>query len=53
MVMFHHEIPYRVAQLRGATQAEILSSLTVDAVTLGDIDFGRAEREINARLSIV
>jgi kynurenine 3-monooxygenase len=53
MVMFHHEIPYRVAQLRGATQAEILSSLTADAVALGDIDFGRAESEINARLSIV
>jgi kynurenine 3-monooxygenase len=53
MVMFHHEIPYRVAQLRGATQAEILSGLTAGAATLGDIDFGRAEREINARLSIV
>jgi hypothetical protein len=27
--------------------------LTADAVVLGDIDFGRAESEINARLSIV
>ncbi|HEY2145552.1 MAG TPA: NAD(P)/FAD-dependent oxidoreductase [Steroidobacteraceae bacterium] len=54
MVMFHHEIPYRVAQLRGMTQAEILSDLTAGKVTgLGDIDFGRAQREINARLSIV
>jgi len=54
MVMFHHEIPYRLAQSRGFAQAEILADLTAGTVsTLGDIDFQRAEREINARLSII
>ena len=51
MVMFHHEIPYRTAQERGAVQAAILESLTVGTVsTLQDVDFERAEREIRARL---
>ena len=50
MVMFHHEIPYLTAQQRGAKQAEILSALTEGAAALSDIDFGRAEREINAKL---
>ncbi len=54
MVMFHHEIPYRTAQLRGITQAEILADLTHGAVRgLSDIDFDRAEREIHARLPII
>jgi kynurenine 3-monooxygenase len=50
MVMFHHEIPYLTAQQRGATQADILSDLTLAATALSDIDFGRAELEINAKL---
>jgi kynurenine 3-monooxygenase len=50
MVMFHHEIPYLAAQQRGATQADILSDLTQGAAALSDIDFGRAELEINAKL---
>jgi kynurenine 3-monooxygenase len=50
MVMFHHEIPYLTAQRRGAKQAEILSALTEGAAALSDIDFKRAEREINAEL---
>jgi kynurenine 3-monooxygenase len=51
MVMFHHEIPYKVAQLRGAAQAKILSDLTAGAVsTLGEVDYRRAEREIHATL---
>jgi len=51
MVMFHHEIPYLAAQQRGAVQTEILSDLTRGAVdTLSQVDFGRAEREINSRL---
>jgi kynurenine 3-monooxygenase len=54
MVMFHHEIPYRTARLRGIVQTQILSDLTAGTVsTLGDIDFLRAEREIDARLSIL
>ncbi len=51
MVMFHHEIPYLTAQRRGAAQTEILSDLTRGPVdTLSQIDFERAEREINSRL---
>jgi kynurenine 3-monooxygenase len=54
MVMFHHEIPYKIAQQRGAAQAKILSDLTAGAVrTLGDIDYRRAEIEIHANLPIV
>jgi kynurenine 3-monooxygenase len=51
MVMFHHEIAYRTALQRGAVQSELLGELTAGSVSsLGDIDFARAEREINARL---
>ena len=50
MVMFHHEIPYLTAQQRGATQDEILSGLTQGAGALSNIDFGRAELEITAKL---
>jgi kynurenine 3-monooxygenase len=52
MVMFHHEIPYQTALQRGTVQAELLAELTAGAAsTLSDIDFGRAEREIRARLT--
>jgi kynurenine 3-monooxygenase len=52
MVMFHHEIPYLTAQRRGAVQSEILSDLTRGAVNaLSEVDFQRAEREINSRLA--
>ncbi len=50
MVMFHHEIPYLAARQRGAIQTEILLALTQGAAALSDIDFGRAEREINTKL---
>ena len=51
MVMFHHEIPYLTAQRRGAVQSKILSDLTGGTVNaLSEVDFERAEREINGRL---
>jgi kynurenine 3-monooxygenase len=54
MVMFHHEIPYRAAQQRGATQAAILADLTAGTVaSLAEVDFERAESAISARLSPV
>jgi kynurenine 3-monooxygenase len=54
MVMFHHEIPYRAALERGATQAAILAELTAGAVaSVAEVDFKRAESEISARLSPV
>jgi kynurenine 3-monooxygenase len=51
MVMFHHEIPYRIALERGAVQAQILADLTLGAATLADVDYARAAREIESRLS--
>jgi kynurenine 3-monooxygenase len=51
MVMFHHEIPYRTAQERGAIQAAILDELTAGAASsIPEIDFERAARQIIARL---
>jgi kynurenine 3-monooxygenase len=50
MVMFHHEIPYAVAQQRGSVQTNILSDLTRGATQLSDIDFARAEAQVNANL---
>lgn len=50
MVMFHHEIPYRVAYERGAIQAAILDELTRDASDLRDVDFAKAEALIVERL---
>jgi len=51
MVMFHHEISYRTAQLRGDIQTRLLAELTAHAATLQDIDYERASREINRELS--
>jgi kynurenine 3-monooxygenase len=51
MVMFHHEIPYRTAERRGLVQTRILSDLTAVATTLADVDYQRADREIDLNLS--
>ncbi len=50
MVMFHHEIPYRTAQERGRTQAELLAELTAGARSLSDVDYARAERRVESAL---
>jgi len=50
MVMFHHEIPYRVAAERGALQESLLRDLTAGVRGLEDVDFVRAGREIEQRL---
>lgn len=42
MVMFHPEIPYAQAYARGALQQAILHELTVQAVSLDDVDFSHA-----------
>ncbi|HEX2140460.1 MAG TPA: NAD(P)/FAD-dependent oxidoreductase [Woeseiaceae bacterium] len=42
MVMFHAEIPYAVAQRRGALQQALLDELTCDADTLEQIDLEAA-----------
>jgi kynurenine 3-monooxygenase len=51
MVMFHDEIPYRVALERGRLQSEILDTLTQHAQTLAEVDFGLAATLIQQRLS--
>ncbi len=53
MVMFHHEIPYQTALERGIVQSRLLAELTAGTVSsLEDIDFERAENEINRRLAL-
>lgn len=51
MVMFHAEIPYAVAQRRGAIQSALLEELTRDADALEQIDIDAAEREAASRLT--
>jgi hypothetical protein len=51
MVMFHHEISYQTALNRGDVQAGILDALTQSAASLTEVDFARAEREIDMRLA--
>jgi kynurenine 3-monooxygenase len=54
MVMFHHEIPYGIAQERGAIQARLLAELTAGTVAgLEDVDFEHAKHEILIRLPAV
>ena len=50
MVMFHHEIPYGVAQQRGAIQSRLLSDLTSRATSLEEVDYSRATEDINREL---
>jgi kynurenine 3-monooxygenase len=50
MVMFHPEIPYAEAQRRGAIQARIVDELTANATALGNVDFARAARRVEAEL---
>ncbi|HMD73960.1 MAG TPA: NAD(P)/FAD-dependent oxidoreductase [Steroidobacteraceae bacterium] len=50
MVMFHHEIPYSMAQQRGLIQSRLLEDLTAHAATIADVDFERATRSIEAHL---
>ncbi len=53
MVMFHDEIPYRLAYDRGRVQEEILSELTTAAETLAEVDYSRAEQLIRKRLPTI
>ncbi len=50
MVMFHHEIPYQVAQERGAIQSRLLSELTMGANSLAEVDYRRAAQSISRDL---
>ena len=50
MVMFHDEIPYSVAQERGAVQQKLLEELTDNVDTLEQIDLDSAAAEVEKRL---
>jgi kynurenine 3-monooxygenase len=50
MVMFHDDIPYAVAQLRGAVQRALLDELVHNADSLDDIDMNAAEAMVRERL---
>lgn len=51
MVMFHDEIPYAVAQERGAIQQALLEELTKDASTISDIDLEQAVKMVETKIS--
>jgi kynurenine 3-monooxygenase len=51
MVMFHHEIPYRVAFERGQLQAAIIRELTEDVTTLAEISADRMAAAVAERLA--
>jgi len=53
MVMFHAELPYAVAERRGAAQAEILEELTREADDLAAVDWERAAELVEDRLEPV
>jgi kynurenine 3-monooxygenase len=50
MVMFHHEIPYRVAFDRGRVQAEVLARLTEHAGSLREIPVERMDAVVRELL---
>jgi kynurenine 3-monooxygenase len=50
MVMFHAEIPYAVAQQRGAVQQRLLDDLVQNAGSLEEIDMRAAETMVRERL---
>lgn len=51
MVMFHADIPYRVAQERGETQNKLLEEFTLDASDLNDVDLEAAATAAAERLA--
>ena len=50
MVMFHDEIPYAVAQERGAVQQKLLEELTDNVDAIEQIDLDSAAAEVEKRL---
>ena len=50
MIMFHDEIPYAIAQKRGAIQQKLLDDLTDRADEMADIDLDAAVAEVERRL---
>ena len=53
MVMFHNEIPYKVAQERGEVQQQILDQLTKNINTLSEIDLDYAKKIVRSKLTLL
>lgn len=53
MVMFHAEIPYSVAQQRGAVQSALLDEFTQNAATLEQVDVEAATIAATERLAAI
>jgi kynurenine 3-monooxygenase len=51
MVMFHADIPYAVAQQRGAVQKKLIDEFTDHANVLGDVDVDAAVASAKRRLA--
>jgi hypothetical protein len=50
MVMFHADIPYSLAQQRGAVQEAVLEEFTTNATGLDQIDIDAAVAAVTAKL---
>jgi kynurenine 3-monooxygenase len=50
MVMFHHEIPYRVAFERGRVQADLLARLTATADSVADVPVAQMDALVHELL---
>jgi hypothetical protein len=48
--MFHDEIPYAVAQERGAIQQKLLEELTAEANALEEVNLENAVAEVEKRI---
>jgi kynurenine 3-monooxygenase len=51
MVMFHAELPYSVAEQRGAIQQHILDEATATAARMEDMDWARLDAAVRERLA--
>ena len=53
MVMFHNEIPYKIAQERGKIQQQLLEQLTKNINTLSEIDLDYAKKIVRSKLTLL
>ena len=51
MVMFHADIPYRVAQQRGEVQKALLEEFTAEASAIDEVDISAAMAAVEAQLA--
>jgi hypothetical protein len=51
MVSFHAEIPYAVAERRGAEQERLLDEITAGCTAIADVDLDHAVKLVDQRLT--